>query len=117
MRWAVPSSKVGSLESASAAAERDSGVEAAAGFAGAGAGAAVVVPVGAAAAGLESGTIEFWLNALPVANSMATATKEIFRIVQIQYVCLAAPAPPKCTRSSHQFEILSRQCYVNHDQQ
>src|SRR5258708_8802714 len=90
MRWAVPSSKVGSLESASAAAERESGVEGA-GFASAfasdltlgGVEAALAAPIGVAAAGFAEGaTAEFWPNALPVENSRATATMATFRIFQ-----------------------------------
>jgi hypothetical protein len=72
---------VGSLESASAAAERESGVEAAGGFADGGVEAAVVAPIGTAVAGLAGATAEFWQNA-PVANSMAAVIKVILRIFQ-----------------------------------
>src|SRR5580698_3259250 len=52
MRWAVPSSKVGSCDNANAAAERDSGVDAVAtGFAAAGLTGAAAVPTSSANAG------------------------------------------------------------------
>src|SRR6202011_4268868 len=80
MRWAVPSSKVGSLESASAAAEREAGVVGigfAAGFASgcpwAGlANARPVTPLCPAVPGPARGaTTEVWQRALSVANSRA----------------------------------------------
>src|SRR4051812_12957766 len=94
MRWAVPSSKVGSWDNASAAAERDSGVEAA-GFASDfasgftsgftwGAWAfefSPAAPIGATAAGLGVGaTAEFWEYALPDVSSMATVRMALFRM-------------------------------------
>src|ERR1700737_2064777 len=99
MRCAVPSSKVGSLDSASAAAERESGVEGT-GFASdfasdftsdlacgftwrvtwGGLGTATAAPIRAATAGLAGGaTTEFWQTA-SVANKLAIATMVIFRI-------------------------------------
>src|SRR4051794_26569422 len=90
MRWAVPSSKVGSWDSASAAAERASGVDAA-GFASDFASGfrwgafefSPAAPIGATAAGLGAGgTAEFWENALPVVSSMATARMALFRMFQ-----------------------------------
>src|SRR5258706_10289492 len=90
MRWAVPSSKVGSLDNASAAAERESGVEAgglasdlASGLTCDGVDAGFAAPIGATTAGLAGGaTIEFWLNALSAANSMAMARMILFDIFQ-----------------------------------
>jgi hypothetical protein len=43
--------------------------------------AAVVTPVGAAVAGLAGAATEFWQNAFPVANSVATAAKVIILII------------------------------------
>src|SRR3984957_299619 len=81
MRCAVPSSKVGSCDSARAAAERDSGVEAAAGLIGAACIAGVAA--GAAVAGL-AGAVPmagaFWPDAGAAASSVAMATAVIVRI-------------------------------------
>src|SRR5580692_10532483 len=83
MRCAVPSSKVGSCDSARAAAERDSGVEAAAGLIGAACGAGLAA--GAAVAGLAgAGAVPmagaFWPDAGAAASSVAMATTVIVRI-------------------------------------
>jgi hypothetical protein len=90
----VPSSKVGSLDSASAATERESGVEAAglasglvsdlaSGLRCGGVDAGLAAPIGAAVAGLAEGaTTEFWQNALSVTNSMAIARMVLFGIFQ-----------------------------------
>src|SRR5689334_7795327 len=89
MRWAEPSSKVGSCDSASAAAERDSGVDAGAdaadddvegalGDAGCG-----VAPVCAAVAGLGLACPVVWLSVSARAGPLAnrpTATSRAWRI-------------------------------------
>src|SRR5712671_3981697 len=85
MRCAVPSSKVGSCDSANAAAERDSGVDAAtAGFAAA-ACEGFAAPAGADVTGLAgSGAVPEpaapWASAGAVASMVATATIVILRI-------------------------------------
>ncbi len=89
MRCAVPSSKVGSFESASATAERDSGVEAVAtGFAGAACGAMMAAAAAASgdsgaavlAAGLLGATGEFWQKAEADPSIMVTAAMVIVRM-------------------------------------
>ena len=83
MRCAVPSSKVGSCDSANAAAERDSGVDAAAGFR---ACAAFAVAPGVAAGLAGSGVVpepampELWPNTGAAASVEAMATIFIIRI-------------------------------------
>src|SRR5450756_1005001 len=94
MRCAVPSSKVGSCDSASAAAERDSGVDAAAaGFAGvAWAGVAapadnVVTGLAGKAAGPEPATFEPSANAGTLASIVAMATIVILRMSDAPWGC------------------------------
>src|SRR5579863_362486 len=82
MRWAVPSSKVGSRDSAKAAAERDSGVDATA------AGLATCAGfAGAAVTGLAGGgtvpapaTPALWANAGAVASITPAARMVILRM-------------------------------------
>src|ERR1700722_359570 len=84
MRCAVPSSKVGSWDSAKAAAERDSGVEAA-GLIGAACVAAVAAAAGAVVAGLAGGGAvsmapAFWPDAGAAASNVAMATMVVVRM-------------------------------------
>jgi hypothetical protein len=78
----VPSSKVGSCDSASAAAERDSGVEAGvAGLTAAWAGAAMA-GLGFGATGIAAGPL-FWPNAGQVASNIAeTAKNSVVRMAK-----------------------------------
>jgi hypothetical protein len=83
----VPSSKVGSCDSASAAAERDSGVDAVAGLIGAGRATGLAAPAGAAVtglagsgAGLEPGILEPSAKADAVASIVAMAMIVILRM-------------------------------------
>jgi hypothetical protein len=82
IRCAVPSSNTGSCESASAAADRDSGVDAAAGLTAWGAEFAaptwIIGPGPAGPAGVVVAAP--WLNAEAVESMVATATSEIFRM-------------------------------------
>src|ERR1700729_2278278 len=87
MRCAVPSSKVGSCDSAKAAAERDSGVDAVAALTGVARGAGFVAPVGGALTGLAvSGAAAgpagpvLWPNADALASIVAMATIVILRM-------------------------------------
>src|ERR1700676_1834886 len=128
MRWAVPSSKVGSLESASAAAEREAGVEGigfAAGFASscpwAGFEPGPATPIGPAVAGPARGaTTEFWQRALSVANSraMVMMVAVMLRIFQPEIIFRrAATEISNCVCSVSRFETLSTQSYPNDDKQ
>src|ERR1700677_2870893 len=89
MRCAVPSSKVGWCDSAKAAAERDSGVDAAAGFRGAACRTGFVAPGGAvtglAASGAAPGSAvpALWPNADALASIMAMATIVIVRMERV----------------------------------
>src|SRR3974390_2146030 len=90
MRCAVPSSKVGSCDSASAAAERDSGVDAAPADLPGVVRAAAAPPVGASAAGLAAGAglavpgdPAFWARAGVVASKRLTARIVVVRISKI----------------------------------
>jgi hypothetical protein len=87
MRCAVPSSKVGSCDSAKAAAERDSGVDAAAALTGAACGAGFVAPAGGAVIGLAVGgaaagsvVLALWPNADALASIVAMATIVVLRM-------------------------------------
>ena len=87
MRCAVPSSKIGSCDSAKAAAERDSGVDAAAGLIGVACATGVAAPAGAGVAGLAgAGAVPeltapaFWPNAGATASIVAMATMVILRM-------------------------------------
>src|SRR6202035_4826573 len=87
MRCAVPSSKVGSCDSASAAAERDSGVDAAAGLIGAVCATGLAAPAGAAVTGLagtgagpEPAILVPSANAGAVASIVAMAMIVILRM-------------------------------------
>jgi hypothetical protein len=70
MRCAVPSSKVGSCDSANSAAERDSGVDAADGF---GAPACAARVVGAAGFAAAPAGVALWPNDGAVASMVAMA--------------------------------------------
>src|SRR6516165_6052371 len=90
MRCAVPSSKVGSCDSASAAAERVSGVDAATAALPGIVRAGPAQPPGAAAEGLGTGAglaapagLVFWANAGAVANKSVTARIVVDRISKI----------------------------------
>src|SRR5450755_987654 len=113
MRCAVPSSKVGSCDSAKAAAERDSGVDAAAGFTAAVCRAGFVAPVGGAVTGLAVSGAEpgpavpaFWPNAEAVVSIVAMATIVILRMecVLIPKFACGAGANVKSTGSAVQAE-------------
>src|SRR5260370_42117909 len=89
MRWAVPSSKVGSCDSASAAAERDSGVEAGAALGAATRAGFAAIPglagaaaTGFAGAGAMPGAAGFalWPSAGALASIAAIAAIVIARI-------------------------------------
>jgi hypothetical protein len=88
MRWAVPSSKVGSCDSANAADDRDSGVDATAAGLAARAGFA-----GAAVAGLAGGGAvpapawpALWPNAGAVASIALTARMVVVRMGNVPWM-------------------------------
>jgi hypothetical protein len=85
IRCAVPSSKVGSCDSARAAAERDSGVDAAAGFIACAAGSAALAGAAVTSLAGSGGVPEpampaLWPNAEVVASIVAMATIVILRM-------------------------------------
>src|ERR1700679_883364 len=105
MRCAVPLSKVGSCDSAKAAAERDSGVDAVAALTGAPCGAGFVAPVGGAVTGLAVGGAAagpvvpaLWPNADALASIVAMATIVILRMACVLFGKFVAGTAPMRNR-------------------